>query len=122
MAKNNVGTIAQVIGAVVDVKFDGELPSILNALHTQNQNKTLVLEVAQHPGENTVRTIAMDTTDGLVRGAEVVDTGEAIAVPVGPETLGRIINVVGEPVDERGPVQTQRRSPIHKPAPEFVDQ
>jgi F-type H+-transporting ATPase subunit beta len=122
MAKNNVGTISQVIGAVVDVKFDGDLPNILNALHTQNQGKTLVLEVAQHLGEDTVRTIAMDTTDGLVRGAEVVDTGEAIAVPVGPETLGRIINVVGEPVDERGPVKTKLRSPIHRPAPEFIDQ
>jgi F-type H+-transporting ATPase subunit beta len=122
MAKNNVGTIAQVIGAVVDVKFDGDLPSILNALHTRNQDKTLVLEVAQHLGENTVRTIAMDTTDGLVRGAEVTDTGEPIAVPVGPETLGRIINVIGEPVDERGPVKAKRRSPIHKPAPDFIDQ
>ena len=122
MAKNNVGTIAQVIGAVVDVKFDGDLPNILNALHTENQGKRLVLEVAQHLGENMVRTVAMDTTDGLVRGAEVVDTGEPIAVPVGPETLGRIINVVGEPVDERGPVVTKTRSPIHKPAPDFVDQ
>ncbi len=122
MAKNNVGTISQVIGAVVDVKFDGDLPFILNALHTQNQGKTLVLEVAQHLGEDTVRTIAMDTTDGLVRGAEVVDTGEPIMVPVGPETLGRIINVVGEPVDERGPVKTKRRSAIHRPAPDFVDQ
>jgi F-type H+/Na+-transporting ATPase subunit beta len=122
MAKNNVGTISQVIGAVVDVKFDGDLPNILNALHTQNQGKTLVLEVAQHLGEDTVRTIAMDTTDGLVRGSEVVDTGEPIAVPVGPETLGRIINVVGEPVDERGPVKTKLRSPIHRPAPEFIDQ
>ncbi|MBX6367934.1 MAG: F0F1 ATP synthase subunit beta [Rhodospirillales bacterium] len=122
MAKNNVGTISQVIGAVVDVKFDGELPAILNALHTQNQGKTLVLEVAQHLGENTVRTVAMDTTDGLVRGAEVIDTGGPISVPVGPETLGRIINVIGEPVDERGPIKTERRSPIHKPAPEFVDQ
>jgi F-type H+/Na+-transporting ATPase subunit beta len=122
MAKNNTGTISQVIGAVVDVKFEGDLPSILNALHTQNQGKTLVLEVAQHLGENTVRTIAMDTTDGLVRGAEVVDTGGPITVPVGPETLGRIINVVGEPVDERGPVKAKARSPIHKPAPEFIDQ
>ncbi|HKF74254.1 MAG TPA: F0F1 ATP synthase subunit beta, partial [Stellaceae bacterium] len=122
MAKNTIGTIAQVIGAVVDVKFEGELPAILTALHAQNQGKTLVLEVAQHLGENTVRTVAMDTTDGLVRGAEVVDTGEPIAVPVGPETLGRIINVVGEPVDERGPVKATRSSPIHKPAPEFVDQ
>jgi F-type H+-transporting ATPase subunit beta len=122
MAKNNVGSITQVIGAVVDVKFDGDLPSILNALHLQHQGKTLVLEVAQHLGENTVRTIAMDTTDGLVRGAEVTDTGGPIRVPVGPETLGRIVNVVGEPVDERGPVNAKLSSPIHKPAPEFVDQ
>jgi len=122
MAKNTIGTIAQVIGAVVDVKFEGDLPAIMSALHAQNQGKTLVLEVAQHLGENTVRTVAMDTTDGLVRGAEVVDTGSPIAVPVGPETLGRIINVVGEPVDERGPVGAKRSSPIHKPAPEFVDQ
>src|SRR5579859_2786760 len=122
MAKNTIGTIAQVIGAVVDVKFEGDLPAILSALHAQNQGKTLVLEVAQHLGENTVRTVAMDTTDGLVRGAEVVDTGGPILVPVGPETLGRIINVVGEPVDERGPVKATRSSPIHKPAPEFVDQ
>jgi F-type H+/Na+-transporting ATPase subunit beta len=122
MAKNSIGSITQVIGAVVDVKFDGELPEILNALHAQNQGKTLVLEVAQHLGENTVRTIAMDTTDGLVRGAEVADTGGPISVPVGPETLGRIINVVGEPVDERGPVKAKLSSPIHKPAPEFIDQ
>jgi F-type H+-transporting ATPase subunit beta len=122
MAKNTIGTIAQVIGAVVDVKFEADLPAILSALHAQNQGKTLVLEVAQHLGENTVRTVAMDTTDGLVRGAEVVDTGGPITVPVGPETLGRIINVVGEPVDERGPVGAKRSSPIHRPAPEFVDQ
>jgi len=122
MASNIVGTITQVIGAVVDVHFDGELPPILNALHTDNAGRTLVLEVAQHLGENMVRTIAMDTTDGLVRGAEVVDTGGPITVPVGPETLGRILNVIGEPVDERGPVLTNRRSPIHKPAPEFLDQ
>jgi F-type H+-transporting ATPase subunit beta len=122
MAKNTIGTIAQVIGAVVDVKFEGDLPMILSALHAQNQGKTLVLEVAQHLGENTVRTIAMDTTDGLVRGAEVVDTGAPILVPVGPETLGRIINVVGEPVDERGPVEAKRKAPIHRPAPDFVDQ
>src|SRR5581483_6763174 len=122
MAKNTIGTITQVIGAVVDVKFDGELPAILSALHVQNQGKTLVLEVAQHLGENTVRTIAMDTTDGLVRGAEVTSTGAPISVPVGPETLGRIINVVGEPVDERGPVNAKQTSPIHKPAPEFIDQ
>jgi F-type H+-transporting ATPase subunit beta len=122
MAKNNIGSITQVIGAVVDVKFDGELPPILSALHIQNQGKTLVLEVAQHLGENTVRTIAMDTTDGLVRGTEVTDTGAPISVPVGPETLGRIINVVGEPVDERGPLKTKSTSPIHRPAPEFIDQ
>src|SRR4051794_8829052 len=118
MASNSIGTITQVIGAVVDVKFDGELPAILNALQAQNQGKRLVLEVAQHLGENTVRTIAMDTTDGLVRGAVVEDTGAPIAMPVGPETLGRILNVVGEPVDERGPVNAKRTSPIHRPAPE----
>ena len=122
MAKNNIGSITQIIGAVVDVKFDGELPPILSALHIQHEGKTLVLEVAQHLGENTVRTIAMDTTDGLVRGAEVTDTGAPISVPVGPETLGRIINVVGEPVDERGPVNAKRTAPIHRAAPEFVDQ
>src|SRR3954470_6198363 len=119
---NIVGTITQVIGAVVDVRFDGELPSILHALHVDNAGNRLVLEVAQHLGENTVRTIAMDTTDGLVRGAEVIDTGAPITVPVGPETLGRIINVVGEPVDERGPVNAARSSPIHKPAPSYTDQ
>jgi F-type H+-transporting ATPase subunit beta len=122
MASNIVGTITQVIGAVVDVHFDGELPSILNALHTDNAGRTLTLEVAQHLGENTVRTIAMDTTDGLVRGAQVVDTGAPISVPVGPETLGRILNVIGEPVDERGPVTTKLRMPIHRQAPEFVEQ
>jgi F-type H+/Na+-transporting ATPase subunit beta len=122
MARNNVGTITQVIGAVVDVKFEGELPAILNALHLDNQGKRLVLEVAQHLGESTVRTIAMDTTDGLVRGAEVTDTGDPIRMPVGPETLGRILNVVGEPVDERGPVKAKSSSPIHRPAPEFIDQ
>src|ERR1700732_3694519 len=122
IATNIVGTITQVIGAVVDVHFDGELPSILNALHVDNAGRTLTLEVAQHLGENTVRTIAMDTTDGLVRGAEVVDTGSPIMMPVGPETLGRILNVIGEPVDERGPVVTNRRLPIHRPAPAFTDQ
>ncbi len=122
MANNSIGTITQVIGAVVDVHFDGELPQILNALETDNSGRRLVLEVAQHLGENTVRTVAMDSTDGLVRGAEVADTGGPITMPVGPETLGRILNVVGEPVDELGPVNTNRRSPIHKPAPEFVDQ
>ena len=110
------------MGAVVDVQFDGDLPAILNALHVENQGNRLVLEVAQHLGENTVRCIAMDTTEGLVRGSEAVDTGAGISVPVGPEILGRIINVVGEPIDERGPVNTQQTLPIHAPAPEFVDQ
>src|ERR1700733_3921254 len=122
MASNIVGTITQVIGAVVDVHFDGELPSILHALHVDNGGHRLVLEVAQHLGENTVRTIAMDTTDGLVRGPQVVDTGAPISMPVGPETLGRILNVIGEPVDERGPITTKMRMPIHRPAPEFVEQ
>ncbi|MBV9375912.1 MAG: F0F1 ATP synthase subunit beta, partial [Alphaproteobacteria bacterium] len=122
MARNTIGTVEQVIGAVVDVHFDGELPAILNALHINDNGRTLVLEVAQQLGENIVRTIAMDTTDGLVRGAEVVDTGEPIMMPVGPETLGRILNVIGEPVDERGPVVTKMRSPIHKSAPDFMDQ
>jgi F-type H+-transporting ATPase subunit beta len=122
MAQNRVGKVTQVLGAVVDVQFDGDLPAILNALHVDNQGKKLVLEVAQHLGENTVRTIAMDTTDGLVRGQEATDTGAAITVPVGPETLGRIINVIGEPVDERGPVVAKTNYQIHRPAPEFVDQ
>jgi len=122
MAKNNVGRITQVIGAVVDVKFEGDLPAILNALHVKHEGKTLVLEVAQHLGESTVRTIAMDTTDGLVRGHEAVDTGAPISVPVGPETLGRIINVIGEPIDERGPVNARMTAPIHRSAPAFVDQ
>jgi F-type H+/Na+-transporting ATPase subunit beta len=121
-ATNNVGRISQVIGAVVDVEFDGVLPAILSALHVRHDGKTLVLEVAQHLGQSTVRTIAMDTTDGLVRGQEAVDTGQAIAVPVGPETLGRIINVVGEPIDERGPVGAKTTRAIHQPAPSFVDQ
>ncbi|TAD90439.1 MAG: F0F1 ATP synthase subunit beta [Alphaproteobacteria bacterium] len=119
---NNIGRITQVIGAVVDVQFDAELPPILNALHVQHEGKTLVLEVAQHLGESTVRTIAMDTTDGLVRGTQAVDTGGPIMVPVGPETLGRILNVVGEPIDERGPVGHSRTLPIHRSAPDFVDQ
>jgi F-type H+-transporting ATPase subunit beta len=122
MANNKVGRVTQVLGAVVDVQFDGELPAILNAVTVQNQGKALVLEVAQHLGESVVRTIAMDTTDGLVRGAEVTDTGNAIAMPVGPETLGRIINVIGEPIDERGPIGHKRTSPIHRSAPEFVEQ
>ncbi len=119
---NSVGKVTQVIGAVVDVRFDGDLPRILNALETTNNNQRLVLEVAQHLGESTVRTIAMDSTEGLVRGREVVDTGKPIAVPVGDETLGRIMNVVGEPVDEAGPITTTLRRPIHAPAPTFVEQ
>jgi F-type H+-transporting ATPase subunit beta len=122
MANNNVGRIVQITGAVVDVRFEGELPKILNALEVQNQGKKLVLEVAQHLGEQTVRTIAMDTTDGLVRGNEAVDTGNAISMPVGPETLGRIINVIGEPIDERGPIGNKRTLPIHRQAPAFIDQ
>ena len=122
MAKNNVGRVTQVLGAVVDVQFDGEMPNILNALRVQNQGKTLVLEVAQHLGEQTCRTVAMDTTDGMVRGQEAVDTGGPIMMPVGPETLGRIINVIGEPIDERGPVGAKKTSPIHRAAPSFVDQ
>jgi F-type H+/Na+-transporting ATPase subunit beta len=119
---NSVGKVTQVLGAVVDVQFDGELPQILNALHCQTDNGLLVLEVAQHLGESTVRTIAMDATEGLVRGKEVVDTGEPITVPVGPETLGRILNVVGDPIDERGPINAKQSLPIHRAAPEFVEQ
>ena len=119
---NNVGRISQVIGAVVDVTFPDALPAILSALETSNNGQRLVLEVAQHLGENTVRTIAMDSTDGLTRGQEVTDTGAQISVPVGPATLGRILNVVGEPIDERGPVATTQTAPIHAKAPEFVDQ
>jgi F-type H+-transporting ATPase subunit beta len=122
MASNLVGRVHQVIGAVVDVQFDDELPSILSALHIEQADRTLVLEVAQHLGDSTVRTIAMDTTEGLVRGQEVVATGDAILVPVGAETLGRIINVVGEPVDERGPVDAKETRAIHQAAPEFVEQ
>jgi F-type H+-transporting ATPase subunit beta len=116
------GTISQIMGAVVDVHFDGDLPAILNALETDNHGNRLVLEVAQHLGESTVRCIAMDTTEGLVRGQGVSDTGAGIMVPVGPEMLGRIINVIGEPIDERGPVTTTKTMPIHAPAPDFVDQ
>jgi F-type H+-transporting ATPase subunit beta len=116
------GRITQVIGAVVDVHFDDHLPAILNALETNNQGNRLVLEVAQHLGESTVRTVAMDTSEGLVRGQEVVDTGQPITVPVGPGTLGRIINVVGEPVDEAGPVQAVERRAIHQPTPAYTDQ
>jgi F-type H+-transporting ATPase subunit beta len=116
------GEVRQVMGAVVDVQFADQLPEILNALETDNQGNRLVLEVAQHLGENTVRTIAMDSTEGLVRGQQVVDTGEPIAVPVGEETLGRIMNVVGEAVDEAGPIKTAEKRPIHAPAPAYVDQ
>src|SRR5437763_13033400 len=119
---NTVGHITQVIGAVVDVQFEGELPPILNALETKNQGNRLVLEVAQHLGESTVRTIAMDTSEGLVRGQEVTDTGIPIAVPVGDGTLGRIINVVGDPVDEAGPVPHTQTRAIHQEAPAHTDQ
>jgi F-type H+-transporting ATPase subunit beta len=122
MAKNLVGTVSQVTGAVVDVRFEGDLPPILNALHCDNHGQRLVLEVAQHLGESMVRTIAMDSTEGLVRGQEVSDTGSPISVPVGPETLGRIMNVIGEAVDERGPVKTKQKLPIHRDAPAFVNQ
>jgi F-type H+-transporting ATPase subunit beta len=119
---NPVGHITQVIGAVVDVQFEEHLPPILNALETRNQGNRLVLEVAQHLGESTVRTIAMDISEGLVRGQEVTDTGQPIAVPVGEETLGRIINVVGDPVDDAGPIGTSVRRPIHQDAPSYTDQ
>ena len=119
---SSTGKIAQVIGAVVDVAFDGELPAILTALETDNNGNRLVLEVAQHLGEGTVRTIAMDSTDGLTRGQAVISTGAQITVPVGPKTLGRILNVIGEPIDERGPVGSDMFAPIHAKAPEFIDQ
>ena len=122
MSNNIVGKVTQVTGAVVDAQFEGDLPYILNALHVQNNGKLLVLEVAQHLGEKTVRAIAMDSTDGLVRGAEVVDTGAPISMPVGPETLGRIINVIGDPIDERGPIGHKKTLPIHRSAPEFAEQ
>ena len=121
-AKGQAGHVAQVIGAVVDVHFDGDLPKILNALETMNGDNRLVLEVAQHLGENTVRCIAMDISEGLVRGQPVYDTGSPITVPVGDETLGRIMNVIGEPVDEAGPVVTKSRRAIHQDAPPYVDQ
>jgi F-type H+-transporting ATPase subunit beta len=122
MASNQTGRVTQVIGAVVDVQFEGELPAILNALETTNQGNRLVLEVAQHLGESTVRTIAMDVSEGLVRGQEVTDTGEPISVPVGPGTLGRIINVIGEPVDDAGPVPHTERRAIHQPTPSYTEQ
>src|SRR5881392_2191828 len=119
---NPVGHVTQVIGAVVDVQFEGHLPAILNALETRNGGNRLVLEVAQHLGESTVRTVAMDTSEGLVRGQEVTDTGNPIAVPVGQQLLGRIINVVGDPVDEAGPVQGETLRAIHQDAPPYTDQ
>ncbi len=119
----NKGKITQVISAVVDVEFEsGELPAIYNALECQNDGKKLVLEVALHVGEKTVRTIAMDSTDGLIRGAEVIDTGNPISVPVGEATLGRIMNVIGEPIDEKGPINSVSTLPIHASAPELVQQ
>jgi F-type H+-transporting ATPase subunit beta len=122
MADTKIGRIRQVMGAVVDVQFDDHLPAILNSLETDNRGSRLVLEVAQHLGENTVRTIAMDSTEGLARGQEVVDTGNAIQVPVGDGTLGRIMNVIGEPVDEAGPIPHEAKRPIHASAPEYVEQ
>jgi len=121
-AQNAVGKITQVIGAVVDVQFEGELPAILNALETKNHGNRLVLEVAQHLGESTVRTVAMDSSEGLVRGQEVTDTGAPISVPVGPGLLGRIINVIGDPVDEAGPVKGEAMRAIHQDAPLYTDQ
>jgi F-type H+-transporting ATPase subunit beta len=120
--QQNIGTISQVIGAVVDVYFPKMLPTILNALEITHQGQRLVLEVAKHLGENTVRAIALDSTEGLQRGQEVIDTGSPISVPVGPETLGRILNVIGEPIDDRGPIETKKFYPIHRPAPAFIDQ
>ena len=119
---SSLGKVTQVIGAVVDVAFDGDLPPILNALETDNNGSRLVLEVAQHLGENSVRTIAMDSTEGLVRGQPVKDTGAPISVPVGDETLGRIMNVIGEPVDEAGPLVTAAKRAIHQDAPAYVEQ
>jgi len=122
MANNNVGRVSQVLGAVVDVQFEGELPYIQSALTSMIGDRKLVLEVSQELGERTVRCIAMDSTDGMVRGQEVLDTGAPITVPVGPETLGRILNVIGEPIDERGPVNAKKFYPIHRDAPSFEDQ
>jgi F-type H+-transporting ATPase subunit beta len=122
MASNNVGRITQILGAVVDVQFDGELPFIQNALVTKLKDADVVLEVALELGEKTVRCIAMDSTDGMVRGQEVTDTGAPISMPVGPETLGRILNVIGEPIDARGPVNAKMRAPIHREAPSFAEQ
>src|SRR3982751_5205070 len=121
-ATNVVGRITRVIGAVVDVQFDGHLPAILNALETTNGGNRLVLEVAQQLGESTVRCIAMDTSEGLVRGQPVTDTGSPIMVPVGAGTLGRIMNVIGEPVDEAGPIPSEGLRAIHQPAPSYAEQ
>ena len=121
-SQKNLGRVSQVIGAVVDVEFDETLPSILDALQIDNAGQKLILEVAQHLGENEVRTIAMDSTDGLVRGMEVLQTGAPITVPVGPETLGRILNVIGDPVDDGKPVKSKMSLPIHRDAPEYVEQ
>jgi len=122
MASNNTGRITQIMGPVVDVQFEGELPFILNALETRVGERRLVMEVAQETGERTVRCIAMDSTDGLARGAEVTDTGKSIAVPVGPQVLGRILNVIGEPIDDRGPIGETKTMPIHRDAPAFAEQ
>ena len=122
VAPTKVGRITQVIGAVVDVQFDGHLPAILNALETKNQGNRLVLEVSQQLGENTVRCIAMDVSEGLVRGQEVIDTGAPISVPVGDATLGRIMNVIGEPVDEAGPIKGEAVRAIHQEAPSYAEQ
>ncbi len=122
MTTASVGKVTQVLGAVVDVQFEGALPAILNAIEVDNDGKRLVMEVAQHLGENTVRAVAMDSTDGLQRGAKVVDTGDAICVPVGEATLGRILNVIGEPVDDRGPVNFTKKMPIHREAPPLTEQ
>ena len=119
--KASIGKVSQVIGAVVDVQFEGDLPLILNALEVEGTQHRLVLEVAQHLGGNNVRTIALDSTEGLVRGQDVRDTGNPIMVPVGPETLGRIINVIGEPIDERGPINAKKEMPIHRDAPSFQE-
>merc|ERR1712100_354464 len=116
-----VGKVSQVIGAVVDVQFEGNLPPIKNSLEVQGVQNRLVLEVAQHLGGNNVRAIALDSTEGLIRGQEVADTGKPIMVPVGPKTLGRIINVIGEPIDEKGPIGTDKFLPIHRDAPSFED-
>ena len=119
---NKIGKVVQVIGAVVDVQFEGELPEILTALECNNSGNRLVLEVAQHLGESGVRTIAMDSTEGLKRGDKVTNTEAPIQVPVGPETLGRIINVIGEPIDQKGKISTKENWPIHRDAPKFTDQ